>query len=116
MDTAVGVVASDSGLAGAPDVLFMATSREEERDNGLLAAPQWAGGNRADELTKRGLGKASSSPSLRPQPQLRCCYRATPRLSHQPGDLLCVVTPCIFALCCCMLGQKGLLYVGLLVH
>jgi hypothetical protein len=55
-DSAVGVVASDPGIAGAPDVLYMATSREEERDNGLLAAPQWAGGNRADELTKRGLG------------------------------------------------------------
>lgn len=87
MDTAVGVVASDTGLPGAPDVLFMATSREEERDNGLLAAPEWAGGNRADELTKRGLGKASNSSSLSPPSQMRCRSRTTTHLSHQPCSL-----------------------------
>eukprot|EP00038_Savillea_parva_P022608 m.38083 g.38083 ORF g.38083 m.38083 type:complete len:2096 (+) comp5614_c0_seq1:192-6479(+) len=54
-DSAAGVIATDDGLGGDPEVLFMLTSREQRRDNGLLARPQFAGPNRVDEPTKRSL-------------------------------------------------------------
>jgi hypothetical protein len=53
-DTAAGVIAVDSGAAGSPDVLYMLTSREERRDNGLFR-PEFAGSNRIDEPSKRSL-------------------------------------------------------------
>lgn len=91
-DTAVGVVATDPGLAGSPEVLYMLTSREEVRDNGGFGRLEFVGSNRADELTKRSLSTFSLTGCVTPTLGM-CSPLASPQSYFTQSSAATIAAP-----------------------
>eukprot|EP00041_Stephanoeca_diplocostata_P035003 m.1216799 g.1216799 ORF g.1216799 m.1216799 type:complete len:2198 (+) comp24615_c0_seq1:290-6883(+) len=90
-DTAAGVISDDPSAPGTPDVLYLMSSRELERDNGVLSRPA-LNTNREAAVSKRSLDSFNLTCSPIGSPAGFSCYGGYSQYSSRPQDFITQTT------------------------